>query len=112
MNQQYTDIIKCLNYTSISFNIAYLLTTLFVIYNVSNKKDLGIVVCFILLLVICFVPYTIEYLPLTMIKLLMLIIFPSLLLFFSFKFTCIQDTINQILTICVRLNIFCLILIL
>jgi hypothetical protein len=105
----YKDIINCLNYTSIYFNCLYFFVTVLLIYSFTKDKRIGIVVSILLLFVLCFVPYTIGYLPVTMIK-LMLIVFGSFLLFFSLIFKCIQDIVNNILTTCVRLNFFGLIL--
>ena len=103
------DIINCLNYTSIYFNGLYFVITILLIYSFTKDKRIGIVVSVLLLFVLCFIPYTIGYLPVTMIK-LMLIVFGSFLLFFSLNFKCIQDIVNKILTTCVRLNFFGLIL--
>ena len=105
----YKDIINCLNYTSIYYKSLYFLITILLIYSVTKDKRIGIIVSILLLFVLCFVPYTIGYLPVTMIK-LMLIVFGSFLLFFSLNFKCIQDIVNKILTTCVRLNFFGLIL--
>jgi hypothetical protein len=104
----YKNILNCFNYTSIYFNGLYFLITILVIYLYSKDKRIGIIVSTLLLFVLCFVPYTIGYLPLIMLK-LMLIVFGSFLLFFSLNFKCIQDIVNNILTTCVRLNFFVLI---
>jgi len=108
--QKYTDILKCLNYTSIYLNISYILVTFIFIYSVIKDKRIGVVISIISLFVICFIPYTIGYLPVTMIK-IMLLILGALILFTSLVFTCTQHTINkfQILTTFVFLNSFCLI---
>jgi len=101
-------IINCLNYTSIYFNILYLLITLSLLYYYIQDKRIGLVVSSLSVFVLCFIPYTIGYLPITMIK-LTLIVFGSFLLFISLIYICFQDVVNKVLTTFVRLNFFGLI---
>jgi hypothetical protein len=100
--------LNCFNKTSIYSNVLYLLSTTWLIYLYLKDKRLGILVSSVLVFALCFVPYTIGYLPLTMIK-LTLIVFGAFLLFLSIVYPCIQNIVNKVLTTFVRLNIFVLI---
>jgi len=102
------EITSCLNYTSVYFNISYLLITFCLLYYHIQDKRIGIIVSSLLILVLCFIPYTIGYLPITMIK-LTLIVFGAFLLFLSLIYTCFQDIVSKVLTTFVRLNLFGLI---
>lgn len=102
------DILNCLNYTSVYFNISYLLILLGLLYYYIQDKRIGIIVSSLLVFVLCFIPYTVGYLPVTMIK-LTLIVFCSFILFVSLIYTCFQDIVNKVLTTFVRLNLFGLI---
>ena len=88
-------------------SIIYIFVISIIIFIYNKNKWIGIVISILLLFVNCFLPYTKGYLPLTMIK-IFLIIFGSFLLFSSLLITCIQSYINIILTNIVRLNIFIL----
>jgi len=102
------DITKCLEYSSAYFIGSYLIVTLFVLYLFIQDKRVGIAVSIFSLFTLCFIPYTIGYLPLTMIK-LMLVVFGSFILFVSLTYNCFQDIVNKILTTIVRLNFLVLI---
>ena len=102
--QKPTDIMKCFNYSSIYFNIAYSLITIGLIYWAIRDTRVGLAVSVALIFVLGFVPYTIGYVPLTMVK-LTLIVFGSGLLFLALNYDCFKTTANQLLTMIMRVNI-------
>ena len=104
-----TDALRCLQYSSVYFNISYILAVVALIYVYLKDKRVGIVVSVLFGFVLCFLPYTNGVFPTTMIK-LTLIVFASFILFASLNYVCIQPAVNQILTFIVRLNFIVLII--
>lgn len=100
---------KCLNNTSLQLNIWYLIAVATILFLYNKNKIVGLGVSGFAILVLCFVPYTVGYLPLTMIK-LMMIAFGSYLFFTGILFDCFKIYFNFVLTTIVRLNIFVLII--
>ena len=104
-----TDALRCLQYSSVYFNISYILAVVALIYVYLKDKRVGIVVSFIFAFALCFLPYSVEFLQVARIK-VMLIFIASFLLFASLNYVCIQPAVNKILTTLVRLNFLLLIL--
>lgn len=98
------NIMNCFNYSSVYFNVAYSLITFGLIYGVIRDKRVGLATSAVLVFVLCFIPYALEYFPITMVK-LTLIVFGSGLLFLALNYDCFQPTANQILTTVMRVNI-------
>jgi len=105
------DVLNCFAKTTIEMNIAYIFvfTLVWILY--THYNFIGVIFSFVMLIVVCFLPYFVNYLPLTICK-YMIIIISGLILFATISNSCLEKQVNRysIITNLMRLNIICLII--
>lgn len=105
-----TNILECLSKTSPQLSLAYIFIFSVIMFLYNRNHIVGVVFSFIMLIITCFIPYLLGYFPLTLCK-VMIIIIAGLLMFATICYSCLENPVNNysILTNLMRLNVICLI---